>query len=219
MSVGLRITEIRNNLKKKVFASDLGITADYLRMLEANEKNPGKTLIKLICHKYNLTEEWLTTGDGEKYSLPTVHLNYKDKSEKPLFPINVYNCETLSNNISNHKDLKNLEHAATLSMLILPEVFHSDNTIALKIENKAMEPQINKHSTVGIDLSKKAFEDGGLYLIKTKDSNLLIRNLYINAESLILVSQNKSFPEITVNKKDLDEGLIIGTVTWVLQQF
>lgn len=218
MSVGLRITEVRNKQKKNIFAIGLGITADYLRMLESDEKTPGKTLIKLICHKFNLSEEWLLRGNGEKYSTPIIHINNNDSSARPLLPVNIYNLDSLSDYDNTSDIAKHLGGKKPLSIIVLSEEFTSDNMIAMKVPNNAMTPEIKKNSIVGVNINKTDFEDGGLYIVKTPELDISIRHIYSKPNSLTLVPNNKDFPEIDISKKYLEAGLILGTITWILQE-
>ncbi len=218
MSIGLRIAEIRNNNRKTAFASDLGITADYLRMLESGEKNPGKTLIKLICHKFNLSEEWLTTGDGGKHTFRAMELNSGTGSGENLFSINIYNFDDLSEQ-SDLKDITNhLKDKIPTTAILLPEGFGSDKMIALRVSNNAMSPQITKHSIIGVDINEREFEDGALYLVKASNKDILIRRVYKKPDSVTLLPNNKNFPEINLDRKCLDNKLIIGSVRWVIQK-
>lgn len=67
-----RVKEIRNDsgLNQSDFAASLGLTRDayanfeYDRLKNPNAKEPT---IKAICKEFSVNEEWLRTGEGEKY--------------------------------------------------------------------------------------------------------------------------------------------------------
>lgn len=67
-----RIIEIRkdNNLSQEKFAERLGLSKNFINQLENGKKNPSNRTILDICHKFNVNEDWLKTGNGNKYNLP-----------------------------------------------------------------------------------------------------------------------------------------------------
>lgn len=63
-----RILEIRKlaNLTQEQFAKEMGISANYVNLIENGKKNPGDRLISDICRKYNINKEWLLYGTGNR---------------------------------------------------------------------------------------------------------------------------------------------------------
>ena len=67
-TMGSRIAQIveSNGLKKVEFARRLGIDQSYVTKLLKGEKfRPSDALIKSICREFNVSEDWLRTGNGE----------------------------------------------------------------------------------------------------------------------------------------------------------
>ena len=64
--IGDRIKKIRQMVKKnqKIFAEDLGLSQSHISNIENGNDKPSMTLIKLICLKYEISEEWLLSGHG-----------------------------------------------------------------------------------------------------------------------------------------------------------
>lgn len=64
-----RLREIRKNLPKKTtqeaFAESLGTTRNAIASYELGKVIPTDTFIQLLCAKFNISEEWLRTGEGE----------------------------------------------------------------------------------------------------------------------------------------------------------
>lgn len=69
MTVGARIKEIRLNAKlnQSEFAERIGIGQAALSALEKGIRNVVDRNIILICEKFNVSEQWLRTGEGEMY--------------------------------------------------------------------------------------------------------------------------------------------------------
>lgn len=64
-----RFKEIRKALKKtqKQYAEELGISQAHLSGVENGKDNPSMPLIKLICLKYGVNEEWLVDEKGHMF--------------------------------------------------------------------------------------------------------------------------------------------------------
>ena len=57
------------------FANCLGISKQNLSSYEIGRRTPSDAVIRLICDKFNVNEEWLRTGNGEMF----IELSRKDK--------------------------------------------------------------------------------------------------------------------------------------------
>lgn len=62
-----RILKIRKDSKmtQDVFAEKLGLSKNFVWMLEKGERDPSDRTISDICREFNVNEEWLRTGNGE----------------------------------------------------------------------------------------------------------------------------------------------------------
>lgn len=72
-----RITIIRKSaeMTQEQFAQTMGISKNYVNLIENGKKKPGNRLISDICRKYHINEEWLRTGKGEMHQ--TVDINFE----------------------------------------------------------------------------------------------------------------------------------------------
>lgn len=61
-----RFKEVRKmlNLNQEQFSKEIGISRSHISGIENGKDNPSTALIKLICMKYNINEEWLRDGIG-----------------------------------------------------------------------------------------------------------------------------------------------------------
>lgn len=65
-----RIKEIRKSSSEKTlekFGEKIGISGAALSQIENGKTTATNQTIKAICNAYNISEEWLRTGNGEKY--------------------------------------------------------------------------------------------------------------------------------------------------------
>ena len=72
MSVSTRIKEVRKAMKmsRDVFGEKLGVSRDVIANIELDRlANPEhkEPVYKLICSTFNVSYEWLTTGQGDMY--------------------------------------------------------------------------------------------------------------------------------------------------------
>ena len=74
-----RIIKIRKESGKTQdeFAEIMGISKNYVSLIENGKKTPGDRLISDICREFNVNEEWLRTGNGE---MKLVNTEYQEIS-------------------------------------------------------------------------------------------------------------------------------------------
>ena len=58
------------NLTQKDFAEKIGIKRNTLAKYETGVISPSTAVVSLICHVFNVNEDWLRSGQGEMF-LPT----------------------------------------------------------------------------------------------------------------------------------------------------
>lgn len=68
-----RIEIIRKNagLTQEQFAGKIGLSRNYLWMLESGSRTPSDRTIKDICREFGVDEHWLRTGEGEMFRKQT----------------------------------------------------------------------------------------------------------------------------------------------------
>lgn len=70
VKVNERIKALRKELglSQDVFAEKLGLTKNYISLVENGNRNLSEQSIKVLCTMFNINEEWLRTGNGEMMS-------------------------------------------------------------------------------------------------------------------------------------------------------
>lgn len=68
-----RIKSIRkdNNLTQTEFGERIGVKGNTITNYENGLRNPSDAILFSICREFNINEEWLRTGNGEKYNIKT----------------------------------------------------------------------------------------------------------------------------------------------------
>ena len=64
-----RIKQIRLAKKETqaAFAAELGLSRNYIALMETGERTPSDRTIRDICQKYGVDEVWFRTGVGEMF--------------------------------------------------------------------------------------------------------------------------------------------------------
>lgn len=64
-----RISLIRKNvgMTQDKLAEVLGLTKNFISLIETGKRDPSDRTIKDICREFNVNEEWLRTGEGEMF--------------------------------------------------------------------------------------------------------------------------------------------------------
>lgn len=65
-----RIKELRKALDMSMesFGASLGVTRSAISRIESGVVNVTNQMITAICREYNVSEEWLKTGNGEMFN-------------------------------------------------------------------------------------------------------------------------------------------------------
>lgn len=64
-----RIKKLRQELglSQDEFGRRLGVTRGAVTNIELNKVEPKPLFVELICREFNVSEEWLRTGEGEMF--------------------------------------------------------------------------------------------------------------------------------------------------------
>lgn len=65
-----RIKQVRQTagLTQSAFAAALGLSRNYIAMMEIGQRDPSDRTIADICRVYNVDEVWLRTGVGKPFA-------------------------------------------------------------------------------------------------------------------------------------------------------
>lgn len=76
MSINQRVKEVRQalNLSQAKFAKALSMSNGYVAGIELEHNNVNDRIVKLICFTFNVSEQWLKTGDGSMFNETPNHL-------------------------------------------------------------------------------------------------------------------------------------------------
>ena len=69
VTLNTRIKEIRKTLglTQEKFADKIGLSQNFVWMIEKGERLPSDRTIMDICREFNVSYDWLTTGEGDMF--------------------------------------------------------------------------------------------------------------------------------------------------------
>lgn len=81
-----RIKRIREDagLTQKAFGERLGLSMNFVYLMETDRKKPSSATIREICRQFSVREDWLRTGAGEPYRDLTPAMAAADKVRRIL---------------------------------------------------------------------------------------------------------------------------------------
>jgi len=70
MEVNQRIKQVRNaiGLSQAKFAGRMAISSSYLAEIELNKKEATERVIRLLAVEFNVSDNWIRTGEGEMFN-------------------------------------------------------------------------------------------------------------------------------------------------------
>ena len=70
MKISDRVRELRiaKNLTQQEFADKLKIKRSTISNYDIGRSEPSESAISLICREFNVSEDWLRTGEGEMFA-------------------------------------------------------------------------------------------------------------------------------------------------------
>lgn len=73
MSTNQRIKQVRQELElsQAKFAKEISISSGYLAGIELGQRNVNDRLIRLVSIAFNVSENWLKTGEGDMFKKPS----------------------------------------------------------------------------------------------------------------------------------------------------
>ena len=67
MNERIRQLRLKLNLSQAVFGSHIGMSRDEIKNIEYKKTTLKDNKIPLICSAFNVSEEWLRTGEGDMF--------------------------------------------------------------------------------------------------------------------------------------------------------
>jgi len=226
--IGDRIKEVRSKLKlsQQELAAKLGISQGHLSEVERGMRKPGGEMLNALKHTFNVSLDWLFTGEGGMFSGPkvcTIPLEHPG-TEIPAQPENGLKEYVV---IPFHKEISVSAGKGVFAREgeVAPIAISSSylkrrlRLVSLRglslvpIHGDSMEPNLpdGSYAIVQDWEIEGVLMDGRVYVVFV-DNLLYIKRIYFDRHKkmLYLVSDNQNVPTIEVEW--MDNVRIIGRV-------
>lgn len=100
----------------------------------------------------------------------------------------------------------------------IPSIFLKPNIRPVLVRGRSMEPTFKNGAIIGVDQGDKQVIEGEAYAIMLPYAGAAVKRLYPLPGGVLIRSDNKEFPEVTLKKEDVPEYFILGRVCWVVQE-
>jgi transcriptional regulator with XRE-family HTH domain len=82
MNTRLKIIRSELNLSQAKFAEEMHVTRDVIANYESGRVEPTDLFINSLCNKYNISELWLRTGEGNVHPARTREVEIAEMTAK-----------------------------------------------------------------------------------------------------------------------------------------
>lgn len=204
-----RFKELRKKLgyTQATFAKALEIKSSTIDIERGKMRLPSQALIILI-KEYGLNPLWLFGESEQMYNkpvkkevLPKVVIMDSEENENVLM-VNAKAAAGYPSNLSNHQWYTSLP----AFHIPLPS-FKGVSIRAFQVEGHSMLPILKPNDWVfgKAVLHLDSIKEGDVYVVVTQDSVLVKRAFHQDAQNLLLVSENKEYPNLLMNKHEVQE--------------
>jgi phage repressor protein C with HTH and peptisase S24 domain len=212
MSIGKRIEQIRldNGLSQKEFSERIFKDKSSISKLESDKIELSPSMLRAICRTFNIREEWLKTGKGEKFPDKKEYPDANGLSDEFIFIRQMRGKisaggglepdDTVDLRIAFRKDW--ITHKGT------PE-----NMSLIRVAGDSMIPTLLNGDLILVDHGKNYIaSQGGIYAISVNHEIMIKRIQPIFPDGkLCVISDNKQYEPYEIES---DKVKINGKVIW-----
>ncbi len=208
-AIGRRVRHVRGGLTYQAFGARLGVSPGFVSEIEHGRKKPSAEMLFALESQFGVDVNWLLRGGPGPTRVAEAPPAYgAARARRPTTPreIPLYTLD------GGAFDLPPTD------VLRLPTAFSSPTLIAALVPDDAMTPTLPPGAIVGIDRSRTAVSDGGIYVVSLKEPSgerLTIRRPYKVRGGLRLRADNERHADLTALRK---EARVVGRVVWSIQK-
>lgn len=207
-AIGRRVRHVRGGLTYQAFGTRLGVSPGFVSDIEHGRKKPSAEMLFALESRFGVDVNWLLRGGPGPSRVAEAPPAYGTaRARRPTAPreIPLYTLDGGGDR-------------PPTDALRLPAAFSGPTLIAALVPDDAMTPTLPSGAIVGIDRSRTAVSDGGVYVVSLKEPSgerLAIRRLYKVRGGLRLRADNERHADLTAPRK---QARVVGRVVWSLQR-
>jgi phage repressor protein C with HTH and peptisase S24 domain len=187
-----------------------GFSPSVLRKWRSEQSDPSRKHVVKLAQFGGVSLEWLATGKGSPDGdIPAVApLELEDYVFIPL-----YDARCGVDNGNWNEGSRVIAKLSFTQYSLRKQCLTHDRLSAIRIDGDSMEPILHSGDTVLIDHTSVTIEGEGIYVLRL-DGHLYAKRLQRNFDGIVIISENKQYPSITVPSDRLNELDIVGRAVW-----
>lgn len=200
------------NVSISEFAENIGEKPSRLNDVLQGKQRPPFDLIEKIINQFGIDANWLITGkrDGKNASKNNSEHISEDFSFIPFYDAEISAGWGLSNDSNTPT-----KHLAFRKDWLKAKGMNENNLVAATATGDSMGDTIPNGSTILIDTSRTMPRDGLIYVIRSSDIFWVKRIQRQLDGSLLLISDNETYPPMALDLRTHDDVQIIGQVVYI----
>ena len=202
-----RIYESTGISSQSDLADTLGLNRSAITQARKKGSMPDKWILALY-RKFGLSPDWVESGIGA-----TFVKNYADPIFKNIPKVKARLCAG-SGSFEVGSEIEGY-YAFRNEWLSLKG--HADKMVLMDTFGNSMEPEIKDGDTILIDESQKDILAGAIYAVGVDDT-IMVKRIEKHPHKLVLLSDNKDYAPIYLEKSEMDSIRIIGKVIWICRE-
>lgn len=193
------------------FAEKIGEKPSRLSDVLLGKQRPPFDLIEKIINVFDVDANWLITGKGEK----NVEKNISEDNSEIFALIPFYEAE-ISAGFGHQNDISTpSKYLAFRKDWLKAKGFCEKDLVAATVAGDSMGETVPNGCTMLIDTSRTNTRDGLIYVIRSSDTFWVKRIQRQLDGSLLLISDNETYPPMTLDLRTHDDVQIIGQVVYI----
>ncbi len=214
--IGTRIGEVARSFDSRKKAADAaGVASSTLMRWISGESTPVFQQLGQLVFAAGYSLDWVYSGQGPRRPgeqagsfQPVERSELEDYAFVPL-----YDAQCSAGDGSWNEDSRVLTKLSFTRYSLRKQGLTPERLSAIRIDGDSMEPVLHSGDTVLIDHTRRTIEGEGIYVLRL-DGHLYAKRLQRNFDGVVIISENKQYPPITVPSDRLEELDIIGRAVW-----
>ena len=195
---------------KKQFAERTGKSPSHIYKICRGVSRPSMAYLESLYQEFRVDITWLLTGEQSDSSQPAGTVPSTDLVYAPMFDVQAsagVGAEVQAEDISDY-------FAFTKTFLSSQLGVSGEHLAFVSIRGDSMLPTLHDGDRVLVDISRKAVQNEGLYLLQTEDGLMAKRLKPLRKNDLQVTSDNPDYPSWVINAKERDNNPVAGRIVW-----
>ena len=200
----------RLNMGIDEIAAELGIENERFQQILEGKIEPPLLVLEGLVTKFGIDAQWLLTGKSYKPQTQDIETN-QDYEYIPMFDVEV----SAGNGAAAYGVTDPAMHLAFRKDWLKSRGLFAKDLNCVVARGDSMEPTINSKDTLLVDTSKNNPRDGQIYVIRSGDT-LWVKRIQKQIDgSLLLISDNDTYPPMSLTLADHPDIQVIGQVVQI----